>query len=339
MFNFIINGTCSKGCSFCFTEEVARLQHSLGEMTPSFVERLLDHYNFDSRQGVDSDVRILGGEPTQHSNFTGVMDVFIKKRLKINLVSNLLFGESIKDYIVKNIRAFRWMLPNSAELDEKNRLKTWKKNYLALYDAYESTWGFEQSPRLYLSLTVSRDFKERNHFEYIKWLVAQVHNKVNAIRIGLDLTGTYLINNKELGKELTKILRFGEANNISVVSDCQVPPCLWEGKTYESVMLNSRGFATFTDRKSETTCGFLPIDVFPDGTSTQCYPLKGTVNVNDVFGLSGEVKRKSLESEYQKKYVDNYKRYNIPRECIDCVFYKKGCNGICAGCLNGESNE
>ena len=99
MFNFIINGTCSKGCSFCFTEEVARLQNSLGEMTPSFVERLLDHYNFDSRQGADSDVRILGGEPTQHSNFTGVIDTVIKRRLKINLVSNLLFGKDIKNYI------------------------------------------------------------------------------------------------------------------------------------------------------------------------------------------------------------------------------------------------
>ena len=339
MFNFIINGTCSKGCSFCFTEEVARLQNSLGEMTPEYVDSLLDYYQFDPRKGPASDVRILGGEPTQHSNFTGIIDTIIKKRLKINLVSNLLFGEDIKNYIVKNIRAFRWMLPNSAELDEKNRLKTWKKNYLALYDAYESTWGFEGDPRLYLSITISRDFKERNHFEYIKWLVAQVHNKVNGIRIGLDLTGTYLLNNKALGMELNKISRFAEVNDIYVVADCQIPPCLWEGKTYEAVMFNSHGLATFNERNSDTTCGFLPIDVFPDGTSTQCYPLKGTVNVNDVFGLPGEVKLKSLEDEYQKKYANNYKRYNIPRECAVCVFYKKGCNGICAGCLNGEQNE
>jgi len=65
VFNFIINGTCSKGCSFCFTEEVARLQHSLGEMTPEYVDSLLDCYQFDPRKGSDSDVRILGGEPTQ----------------------------------------------------------------------------------------------------------------------------------------------------------------------------------------------------------------------------------------------------------------------------------
>ena len=63
------------------------------------------------------------------------------------------------------------------------------------------------------------------------------------------------------------------------------------------------------------------------------------INVNDVFGVSGKVKRKSLENEYQKRYVDNYKRYDIPYECTVCVFYKKGCNGICAGCLNGELNE
>ena len=334
MFNFIINGTCSKGCSFCFTEEVARLQHSLGEMSPKRVEELLDYYKFDSRSGPDSDVRILGGEPTQHSNFTGVIDTIIQRKLKINLVSNFLFGESTRDYIVKNIKAFRWMLPNSAELNEKNRLKTWKKNYLAIYDAYQAAWGFAESPRLYLSLTISSDFKERNHFEYIKWLVKEVHHKVNAIRIGLDLTGTYLINNKELGKELAKIGMFGQVNNIKVVSDCQVPPCLWEGKNYETIMLNSKGLATFVEKNTDTTCGFLPIDVFPDGTSTQCYPLKGTVNINNVLGIDGENKRKSLEKKYQEEYVKNYEKYNIPQDCLNCCFYKKGCNGICGGCLN-----
>jgi hypothetical protein len=49
------------------------------------------------------------------------------------------------------------MLPNAAELDEKNRLPIFKKNYLELYRAYQNTWGFEESPRLYLALTISSD--------------------------------------------------------------------------------------------------------------------------------------------------------------------------------------
>ena len=120
MFNFIITGTCSKGCSFCFTEEVARLKHSLGEMSVDQLNKLLDYYEFSPIKGEFSDVRILGGEPTQHSNFQGIADAVILRGLKINLFSNFLFGETTKEYIVNKIRGFRWMLPNSAELNEKN---------------------------------------------------------------------------------------------------------------------------------------------------------------------------------------------------------------------------
>ena len=334
MFNFIITGTCSKGCSFCFTEEVARLKHSLGEMSIETVNKLLDYYNFDPRKGISSDVRILGGEPTQHSNFQGIINTILERKLKINLVSNFLFGDKTKDFIVSKIRGFRWMLPNSAELNEKNRFPVWKKNYLAIYDAYQSTWGFEESPRLYLSITISRDFKERKHFEYLKWLYSELRGKVKGVRVGLDLTGTYLVNNKELGKELDKMINFCHVNNMTIISDCQVPPCLWEGDTEKEVLFRSKNFATFAQKDKET-CGYSPIDIFPDTTSTQCYPLKNIVNVNNTLDLEGENKLDSLLGEYRKVHINNLKRYEIPSECKQCVFYQKSCAGICSGCLQG----
>lgn len=337
MFNFIITGTCSKGCSFCFTEEVARLKHSLGEMSVDKLNQLLDYYEFNENKGQLSDVRILGGEPTQHSNFESIIEAIIAKRLKINLVSNFLFGEKTRNYIVSRIRAFRWMLPNSAELNEKNRLQIWKTNYLSIYNAYESSWGFEDSARLYLSITISNDFRARNHFEYIKWLYKELNGRVKGLRIGLDLTGKYLINNKELGIELNKIIRFCSINNIRIVSDCQVPPCLWSGNTRRAIEIASNNFATFVE-KDETGCGFLPIDVFPDGTSTYCYPLKNTVNINNLFDMKEENKLKSLTDLYKTSYLDNLKKYSVPEDCLNCVFYLNGCNGICAGCLQGNKN-
>ena len=42
--NFAINGSCSKGCSFCFTKEDARLKHTLGEMSIDMAEKLITHY-------------------------------------------------------------------------------------------------------------------------------------------------------------------------------------------------------------------------------------------------------------------------------------------------------
>jgi hypothetical protein len=331
--NLAINGTCAKGCSFCFTKEDARLKHTLGEMSIEKVGELLDHFDV---KGSREEVTILGGEPTQHSNFIGLMDYIISRGYKVNLVSNLLFGKRTLDYITTNIRHIQWVLPNGAELDEKNRLNLFKKNYLSLYTAYANTWGFEENPRLFIALTLSSDWEERKMYDYIKWLYHALDGKLNAIRLGLDLTGTYLINNKEMGKEVTKILKFGMYNNIRVTSDCQVPPCLWEGKTKESIIQNSFDFATFKVKGYDKICGFMPLDIFPDGSSIHCYPLQDKVKIDNVLKISGENNILTLRDEFDDLYRDNHKNYKIPQDCLDCVFYKTECNGICGGCLENE---
>jgi organic radical activating enzyme len=331
--NLAINGTCAKGCSFCFTKEDARLKHTLGEMSIEKVGELLDHFDV---KGSREEVTILGGEPTQHSNFIGLMDYIISRGYKVNLVSNLLFGKRTLDYIVTNIRHIKWVLPNGAELDEKNRLNLFKKNYLSLYTAYANTWGFEENSRLFIALTLSSDWKERKMYDYIKWLYHALDGKLNAIRLGLDLTGTYLINNKEMGEEVTKILKFGMYNNIRVTSDCQVPPCLWEGKTKESIIQNSFDFATFKVKGYDKICGFMPLDIFPDGSSIHCYPLQDKVKIDNVLKISGENNILTLRDEFDDLYRENHKNYKIPQDCLDCVFYKTECNGICGGCLENE---
>ena len=331
--NLAINGTCAKGCSFCFTKEDARLKHTLGEMSIEKVGELLDHFDIE---GSREEVTILGGEPTQHSNFMGLMDYIISRGYKVNLVSNLLFGKRTLDYITNNIKHIRCILPNGAELDEKNRLNLFKKNYLSLYSTYANTWGFEDNSRLFIAITLSSDWKERKMFEYIKWLYHALDGKLNAIRLGLDLTGTYLINNKEMGKEVTKILKFGLYNNIQVTSDCQVPPCLWEGGNKQSIMENSLGFATFKIPGYDKICGFMPLDIFPDGSSIHCYPLQDKVKIDNVLKISGENNILSLRDKFDDLYRENHKDYSIPQDCLDCVFYKTECNGICGGCLENE---
>ena len=331
--NLAINGTCAKGCSFCFTKEDARVNHTLGEMSIEKVGELLDHFDL---KGSGEEITILGGEPTQHSNFQGIVNYIISRGYKINLVSNLLFGKRTLDYIIENIRHIRWVLPNGAELNEKNRMNLFKKNYLSLYSAYANTWGFEENPRLYIAITLSSDFKERKMFEYVKWLYQELGGKLNAIRLGLDLTGTYLVNNKEMGEEITKIIKFSNYNGIVIRSDCQVPPCLWEGKTKQSIEENSLGFATFRIPGYDKICGFMPLDIFPDGSSIHCYPLEDQLKIDNVLKISGENGILGLRDEFDKLYVENHKKYDLPQDCLDCVFYQTECNGICGGCLEGE---
>lgn len=331
--NFVINGSCAKGCSFCFTKESARTKNTLGEMTIEMIDNLIDHYSLINSE---EEITILGGEPTQHSNFTGIVEYIISRGLKMNLVSNFLFNQKTREFIIKNINHIRWVFPNAAELNEKNRMSIFKKNYLEIYHAYANSWGFEEHPRLYLALTMSRDWKERDIYSYIKWLYHELEGKINAIRVGLDLTGTYLVNNKEMGQELVKILKFGKYNDIMITSDCQVPPCLFEGKTKESVLENSMGFATFKIPEYDTICGFMPLDVFPDGSSIHCYPLEDKVKISNILEISGKNNILSLRENFDKVYRENHKTYTLPKDCLECHFYSTYCNGICGGCLEGK---
>ena len=50
------------------------------------------------------------------------------------------------------------------------------------------------------------------------------------------------------------------------------------------------------------------------------------LSINSILGL---------REEFDKLYIENHKNYSIPQGCLDCVFYKTECNGICGGCLEG----
>jgi len=98
--NLAINGTCAKGCSFCFTKEDARLKHTLGEMDIQMVDKIIDHYRLNNS---NEEITILGGEPTQHSNFIGILDHIFTRGFKVNLVSNFLFSKTTREYLIENI--------------------------------------------------------------------------------------------------------------------------------------------------------------------------------------------------------------------------------------------
>ena len=80
----------------------------------------------------------------------------------------------------------------------------------------------------------------------------------------------------------------------------------------------------------------MPLDIFPDGSSIHCYPLQDKVKIDNVLKISGENNILTLRDEFDDLYRENHKNYKIPQDCLDCVFYKTECNGICGGCLENE---
>ena len=323
MINYVITGSCAKNCTFCFTDESARKEDALGEMSIETFSKALDHVNHHK---YDGQVKILGGEPTQHSNFQGIINEVIKRDLKVDLISNFLFGQETLDYIVDNIQHFNWFLPNAMELDQHNRMKLFKKNYNTLYDLVKEKYGIDRrkDAKFFLAYTLSKDYETT--YNYLLWLVKELQGKVACVRLGIDLTGSYVINNKKLGMVIDKITHLAELNNFTVYFDCQVPPCLWN---------SPRSFSTNVKPES-STCGWYPTDMFPDGTMIRCYPTKEETKLKKLFDYENV---EEIKAELNRQYVDKYNEYGTPSECLNCLHYKVRCNGICLGCTIGASKE
>lgn len=322
MINYVITGSCAKNCSFCFTDESARKEDTLGEMSIETFSKSLDHVN---HKLIDGQVKILGGEPTQHSNFPGIVQEVIKRDLKVDLISNFLFGNDTQQFIVDNIKHFNWFLPNAMELDESNRIKLFKRNYLAIFEAVKDNLGFtKENPRFWLAFTISRDHEKS--FDYLVWLIKELEGKAKGIRIGIDLTHTYVINNKSLGRLIDRIITLAERNNIRIVFDCQIPPCLWD---------TPRDFATIHDKR-ELACGTCPTDVFPDGSMIRCYPTKEEIKIKSLFDYKNVY---SIKKELNRQYVIKNSELDVPDDCKQCAHYMNTCNGICLGCVIGGKKD
>ena len=323
MINYVITGSCAKNCTFCFTDESARKEDALGEMSIETFAKALDHVNHHK---YDGQVKILGGEPTQHSNFKGMIQEVINRGLKLDLISNFLFDSDIKDFIIENIEHFNWFLPNAMELDQSNRMKLFKKNYMAIYQAVEKHHGIDKqkNARFFLAYTMSRDYQTTH--KYLVWLIKELEGKVPCLRVGIDLTGSYVLNNKKLGAAIDNIMHLATLNKFYVNFDCQLPPCLWN---------TPRDIAT-TIGPTDGTCGWYPTDMFPDGTMIRCYPTKSEIKLKTIFDYpTVEAIKEELNDEYRTKYS----KIGTPEECLKCIHYKIRCNGICLGCTIGTKEE
>lgn len=323
MINYVITGSCAKNCTFCFTDESARKEDTLGEMSIETFAKALDHVNHHK---YDGQVKILGGEPTQHSNFKGMIQEVINRGLKVDLISNFLFDSDTRDFIIENIEHFNWFLPNAMELDQSNRMKLFKKNYMAIYEAIKAHHGIdpEKNARIFLAYTLSSDYEET--YKYLIWLIKELDGKVPCIRLGINLTGSYVLHNKKLGAAIDRIMNLAQMNRFYVYFDCQVPPCIFN---------TPREFATYVEPK-DGTCGWYPTDMFPDGTMIRCYPTKSEIKLKTIFDYANV---EEIKAELNREYVDKYKEIGTPKECLECPHYKVRCNGICLGCTIGTREE
>jgi len=323
--NLILTKDCAKECSFCFTGEKSKGS----EMSLTTISKILKQFPL-------AEIRLLGGEPTQHSRFSDIIALLKSSNRPYLLVSNMLFSNKTKDVLLDYPP--KWLLCNGMELDEKNRMTLFNKNWNSLSEVTQ----------LDLAITLSESTSIGYIKEYLGYLTLHL-GQLKSIRIGLDLSGNYLINNTSIGGMIDYIGNFlktsalkqipkyvesymeetnnrlldhlfrPETLNYNLKFDCQIPPCIFDNTPH--LQFNNSGMSSI--------CNKTALDVFGNGSVIHCYQASD-IKLDNIFDYSNE---EDAANAMRVDYKSLEKSQEIHTECQKCKYYLYShCNGLCLGC-------
>lgn len=312
--NYIITKSCNKGCPYCFARE-SRAEDPKSVMTLENFKKYMHKYN-------DNNIKLLGGEPTQHPDFLNFLNLIFEEKKKAVIISNFLFKENILDGILEYLDKMDInFLVNGTDLDINNRMSIWGNNYKKIY---YKLYSRNMEDRISVGITID-DSKDLSYYiNYLNFLIKNTP-KIERLRISLNFPGSIenknpynVINNKALGEKMLTLVQICLDNYISPVLDCVLYPCLFENKE-EIKILNK-----FMEKLS-FNCNGSPTDIFPDGSVEHCYPLVHSVGekADNTYTSVGE-----LQDSLKIRYNILKSTVEVPKECQECEHYNLG---ICSG--------
>jgi len=305
LLNLILTRECPKRCSFCFTGDYSKET----EMSLDFIDRVLTRFSPDS-------INLLGGEPTGHSKFQEIIELMVQHNQKYQLVSNFLFSRRTLEYLLENFKCRYSVLVNGMELfAQDSRFRIFKKNWNKIFSKHKHLYG------MMMSFTIALNHTPDYFRKYIRTLKKELI-EIPFLRIGLDLSTTKIVNNKNYGHCILAIQE--ELPDSIITFDCQVPMCIWDFDPNEKL---------YSYNALSSQCCGTPLDIFHDGSVITCYP-SPHIKVDNIFDFNnGEDLRNEMRRQYKE---EERNRKDILEVCKTCRFYlNNGCNSLCIGCYTG----
>jgi MoaA/NifB/PqqE/SkfB family radical SAM enzyme len=306
MANIILTTDCQRRCAYCFAQEDKNIKMSFT------FDNFKTATNFIATG--PNTINLLGGEPTLHKDFVAMLEYLIINNFRIQVFTNGM----ISDNVLQNITS----LLNKVVLKEDQlyfAIKINEKKYRTeTEDLLQHNFMKALGNLIYPSFTI--------HDKDLDLLfLTDIINKYNldpTIREGLAMP-VRPGSNKYLpigyySNVASKILELSKnSNGIVIKLDCGFPLCMFSEKEIEELKQNE-------ENDFEFVCG-QPIDIYPDLTFTNCYPLSK--------------KYKDSISKF-KTIIDLYKfledGFKAPcgiymEQCSKCSSFNNGCSGGCKG--------
>lgn len=308
MANLILTTDCQKNCSYCFAKDDRdkHLVFSWGDFRTivGFLETS-DHKN----------INLLGGEPTSHKDFIKMLGYLIERDFQIQVFTNGMVDEDrldeIYDLINKKIIIREDQLYFTVQVNEE-KYRTSEES--KLQEAF-----FKKLGRItYPSFTI---FEEGIDLSFLVDTIEN-YNLDRYIRLGLAMPvingdNKYLSPDsyKSVAKDITKLAENSEG--ITTTFDCGFPLCMFSLDEIGRLNRSPENDFLFM-------CG-QPLDIYPDLTVSNCYPLSKIHKANILDFKNVEELRLHFEAGFKTAYG------MFGEKCEKCAFWMKPCMGGCKG--------
>lgn len=316
--NILLTNFCNQNCPFCFARE---------EMANKNVKKEISLKDFKTvllkmkKEPKISTVKLLGGEPTLHSQFKQIIKLSLKYFPKVQVFTNGIFPDDIAQFLLEKTPqvafTFNVMTPGFL-FNHKTRLLVKKRiNQFIKKTKVTLSFTFDMNTNMQLVL---------------KTLGKEILSNVPSFRLGFSnpVAGEkkfYKFSDfPKMGKKLTYVVSaIREVNKTAQISlNCGFTRCMFTETQYVFIKnnVNILGFSCFGKSAS--------FDIQTDLTAFHCFPLSPIHKLSTFKKSFNSVNKQLIKKRF---YYWSKIRHSI---CLKCPFYgfgKDKCPGPCLGFL------
>ncbi len=317
--NILLTNVCNQSCSYCFAKNEMK-SAAKKEMDFSDLKRVMKFLK-DSGQ---SEIRLMGGEPTLHSQFREVVDLILSQDLKIRLFTNGLFPEELAEWLAVKGNQIHYVFNFTTPAFQMGAgKKIIRKNLRVL-----------KNQEVYASITIdSLKFSSQPFIGLIK------EYNISRVRLGI---ANFLIGNshwlkfdqyKDFGSVIFLLInKLKEAGVIHISLNCGFVPCMFSSEQIcelktEGVKINGWGC------KGK----FGAFDVSTDLSIFPCFVAED-IKAKNLFDFNDLRKAAGFFQKLLRYYPIN-SGFLLTGKCGDCPYLKNSkCSGPCLGYINNSNN-
>lgn len=306
MANLLITTNCQRSCSYCFAKD----DRNKG--------MLITWENFIQALGFIATgpraLNLLGGEPTMHPDFDKMLEYLLKNEFLVQVFTNGMVKQELLDKIIGVL----------------NRTNLYKNQLFFAVNVNEEKYRTEEEDRLQ-----KRFLDSMGHLAYLSFTI---HEEVDlsflqkmtedykldpTVRLGLAMPiwgGENKFLRPELYRKVAK--RIMDLKGPTITLDCGFPMCMFKLEEIKELIENGENQLSFI-------CG-VPLDIYPDLTITNCYPLSNLCKENII-------RFRDIMEAY-KFFEEGFSTTEgiFGDRCKGCEFFNKFCMGGCKGFMGPD---